>query len=67
MERKEIQKIQDASKGRGVGEGLFKKFVEIILIRNMGEIVMVLQRISLITIGAFNLPILRSFYKSLGW
>ena len=28
---------------------------------------MVLQRISLITIGAFNLPILRSFYKSLGW
>ena len=28
---------------------------------------MVLQRISLITIGAFNLPNLRSFYKKLGW
>ena len=28
---------------------------------------MVLQRISLITIGAFNLPMLRSFYKKLGW
>ena len=28
---------------------------------------MVLQRISLITIGAFNLPTLRSFYKNLGW
>lgn len=33
----------------------------------MEVILMVLQRISLITIGAFNLPILRSFYKSLGW
>jgi uncharacterized glyoxalase superfamily protein PhnB len=28
---------------------------------------MVMQRVSLITIGAFNLPNLRSFYKSLGW
>ncbi|MBU9720867.1 VOC family protein [Litchfieldia alkalitelluris] len=28
---------------------------------------MVLQRVSLITIGAFDLPLLRSFYKSLGW
>lgn len=28
---------------------------------------MVLQRVSLITIGAFNLPVLRSFYKKLGW
>ncbi|MEI4799881.1 VOC family protein [Bacillus sp. NPDC077411] len=28
---------------------------------------MVLQRVSLITIGAFNLPVLRAFYKSLGW
>jgi hypothetical protein len=28
---------------------------------------MVMQRISLITIGALNLPILRSFYRSLGW
>ncbi|MEM5672905.1 VOC family protein [Bacillus cereus] len=28
---------------------------------------MVLQRVSLITIGAFNLPVLRKFYKSLGW
>lgn len=28
---------------------------------------MVLQRVSLITIGAFNLPVLRSFYKNLGW
>lgn len=28
---------------------------------------MVLQRVSLITIGAVNLPILRSFYKGLGW
>jgi uncharacterized glyoxalase superfamily protein PhnB len=27
----------------------------------------VMQRVSLITIGASNLPILRSFYKSLGW
>lgn len=28
---------------------------------------MVLQRVSLITIGAFNLPVFRSFYKGLGW
>jgi uncharacterized protein len=28
---------------------------------------MVMQRVSLITIGALNLRILRSFYKSLGW
>jgi uncharacterized protein len=28
---------------------------------------MVVQRISLLTIGAFNLPVLRSFYKNLGW
>ncbi|MEH7334087.1 VOC family protein [Neobacillus drentensis] len=28
---------------------------------------MVLQRVTLITIGAINLPILRSFYQSLGW
>lgn len=28
---------------------------------------MVMQRVSLITIGAFNLPVLRSFYKNLGW
>ncbi|WP_163100584.1 VOC family protein [Peribacillus alkalitolerans] len=28
---------------------------------------MVPQRVSLLTIGAFNLPLLRSFYKSLGW
>ena len=28
---------------------------------------MVMQRISLLTIGAFEVPILRSFYKSLGW
>ncbi len=28
---------------------------------------MVLQRISLITIGAVNLPLLRSFYKRLEW
>lgn len=28
---------------------------------------MVPQRISLLTIGAFNLPALRTFYKSLGW
>ncbi|MGG1678968.1 VOC family protein [Neobacillus sp. NRS-1170] len=28
---------------------------------------MVLQRVTLITIGANNLPILRSFYQSLGW
>ena len=28
---------------------------------------MVLQRVSLITIGAFNLPVLRAFYKGLGW
>lgn len=28
---------------------------------------MVMQRVSLITIGAFNLPVLRSFYKRLGW
>jgi uncharacterized glyoxalase superfamily protein PhnB len=28
---------------------------------------MVLQRVSLITIGAYNLPVLRNFYKSLGW
>ncbi|MDP4162317.1 MAG: VOC family protein [Bacillota bacterium] len=28
---------------------------------------MVPQRVSLITIGAFNLPLLRKFYKSLGW
>jgi uncharacterized protein len=28
---------------------------------------MVLQRVSLITIGAFNLPVLRKFYQRLGW
>ena len=28
---------------------------------------MIPQRVSLITIGAFNLPALRSFYQSLGW
>ncbi|MBS4174401.1 VOC family protein [Bacillus sp. FJAT-49736] len=28
---------------------------------------MIPQRVSLITIGAINLPILRSFYKNLGW
>ncbi|UOQ50145.1 VOC family protein [Gracilibacillus caseinilyticus] len=28
---------------------------------------MVKQRISLITIGAFDLPMLRSFYQKLGW
>ncbi|MFD3449363.1 VOC family protein [Microbacteriaceae bacterium 4G12] len=28
---------------------------------------MVLQRVSLLTLGAFNLPTLRAFYKSLGW
>lgn len=28
---------------------------------------MVTQRISLITLGAFDLPKLRAFYKSLGW
>ncbi|OIK15778.1 glyoxalase [Bacillus sp. MUM 116] len=28
---------------------------------------MVSQRISLVTIGAFDLPTLRSFYQSLGW
>jgi len=28
---------------------------------------MVMQRISLLTIGAYHLPTLRSFYKSLGW
>ena len=28
---------------------------------------MIPQRVSLITIGAFNLPVLRLFYKSLGW
>jgi len=28
---------------------------------------MVPQRVSLLTIGAFNLPVLRAFYKSLGW
>jgi predicted enzyme related to lactoylglutathione lyase len=28
---------------------------------------MVLQRVSLLTIGAYNLPLLRSFYHSLGW
>jgi uncharacterized protein len=28
---------------------------------------MIPQRVSLITIGAINLPLLRSFYKSLGW
>lgn len=27
----------------------------------------VIQRVSLITIGAFNLPVLRSFYKKLDW
>ena len=31
------------------------------------ELNMVMQRVSLITIGAYNLPELRSFYKSLGW
>jgi catechol 2,3-dioxygenase-like lactoylglutathione lyase family enzyme len=28
---------------------------------------MVPQRISLVTVGAFNLPALRSFYQKLGW
>lgn len=28
---------------------------------------MVPQRVSLLTIGAFNLPLLRSFYQRLGW
>ncbi|KGM44978.1 VOC family protein [Neobacillus niacini] len=28
---------------------------------------MVMQRVSLITIGAYHLPELRSFYQSLGW
>ncbi|WP_042454859.1 VOC family protein [Neobacillus dielmonensis] len=28
---------------------------------------MVFQRVSLLTIGAYNLPVLRSFYQSLGW
>jgi predicted enzyme related to lactoylglutathione lyase len=28
---------------------------------------MVPQRVSLLTIGAYNLPALRSFYKALGW
>jgi uncharacterized protein len=28
---------------------------------------MVPQRVSLITIGAYDLPVLRSFYQSLGW
>ncbi|WP_235846967.1 VOC family protein [Neobacillus soli] len=28
---------------------------------------MVPQRVSLLTIGAFELPVLRAFYKSLGW
>jgi uncharacterized glyoxalase superfamily protein PhnB len=28
---------------------------------------MVPQRVSLLTIGTFNLPVLRSFYRSLGW
>ncbi|WP_026561478.1 VOC family protein [Bacillus sp. J37] len=28
---------------------------------------MVMQRVSLLTIGAYNLPVLRSFYQKLGW
>ncbi|MFC4803076.1 VOC family protein [Neobacillus sp. GCM10023253] len=28
---------------------------------------MIPQRVSLVTIGAYNLPALRAFYKSLGW
>jgi uncharacterized protein len=28
---------------------------------------MVVQRVSLLTIGAFSVPVLRSFYKNLGW
>ena len=28
---------------------------------------MVLQRVSLVTIGCFNLPLLRKFYHNLGW
>ncbi|WP_251554838.1 VOC family protein [Neobacillus muris] len=28
---------------------------------------MVPQRVSLLTIGAYNLPLLRSFYQSIGW
>lgn len=28
---------------------------------------MVPQRVSLLTVGAFNLPVLRAFYQSLGW
>ncbi|WP_235973586.1 VOC family protein [Peribacillus faecalis] len=47
--------------------GLLNHFVEIISYPRWGGIVMVLQRVSLITIGAFNLPVLRSFYKKLGW
>jgi predicted enzyme related to lactoylglutathione lyase len=33
----------------------------------MGVVVMIPQRVSLITIGAFNLRVLRAFYKNLGW
>lgn len=28
---------------------------------------MIPQRVSLLTLGAFNLPVLRKFYQSLGW
>ncbi|WML37923.1 VOC family protein [Neobacillus sp. OS1-2] len=28
---------------------------------------MIPQRVSLLTVGAFDLPVLRAFYKSLGW
>ncbi len=28
---------------------------------------MVMQRVSLLTIGAYDLPVLRSFYQKLGW
>jgi uncharacterized protein len=33
----------------------------------MEENQLIMQRVSLITIGAFNLPSLRAFYKKLGW
>jgi uncharacterized glyoxalase superfamily protein PhnB len=33
----------------------------------MEELKMIPQRVSLITIGAWNLPLLRSFYLKLGW
>ena len=36
------------------------------MMRNRGDN-MVLQRVSLITIGYFDLPLLRKFYNDLGW